>query len=255
MIRVISCLLLAATVLAQHHHEEQLHHEHEHEEHHEPHYKFEYKVEDHKTGDYKSHRESRKGDKVDGYYMLKEADGTIREVHYTADKHAGFNAVVTKSGHPHKEEHEAKEEHHKGGHAVHYGHVHEVHKPVHHEKEEHHLEFKPYVVSHHHSPSVHHVHKEVAHEEKEEEGEKHEENSAASIANFRHAFRPQGAMQYHYEQPQYEIQHYDRQYQHGEQVKRDLYYKRHQYRGGNSEDRGQGRQKHSNYQVMENVRN
>ena len=30
---------------------------------------------------------------------MHEADGTIRTVQYTADKHHGFNAVVHKSGH------------------------------------------------------------------------------------------------------------------------------------------------------------
>lgn len=28
-----------------------------------------------------------------------EPDGTVRTVHYTADDHSGFNAVVTRSGH------------------------------------------------------------------------------------------------------------------------------------------------------------
>ena len=34
-----------------------------------------------------------------GYYKLVEPDGTTRTVHYTADKHNGFNAHVEKSGH------------------------------------------------------------------------------------------------------------------------------------------------------------
>lgn len=34
-----------------------------------------------------------------GSYSLAEPDGTIRTVHYTADDHNGFNAVVEKSGH------------------------------------------------------------------------------------------------------------------------------------------------------------
>lgn len=34
-----------------------------------------------------------------GSYSLAEPDGTIRTVHYTADDHNGFNAVVTRSGH------------------------------------------------------------------------------------------------------------------------------------------------------------
>ncbi|KAF6212019.1 hypothetical protein GE061_012537 [Apolygus lucorum] len=53
------------------------------------------------TGDVKSQHETREGDVVKGYYTLKEADGTIREVHYTADKHHGFNAEVKKIGHAH----------------------------------------------------------------------------------------------------------------------------------------------------------
>ncbi|XP_014254030.1 adult-specific cuticular protein ACP-20-like [Cimex lectularius] len=64
-----------------------------------PHYSFEYKVEDKHTGDYKSQHETREGDKVKGFYMLKDPDGTVREVHYTADKHNGFNAEVKRVGH------------------------------------------------------------------------------------------------------------------------------------------------------------
>lgn len=30
---------------------------------------------------------------------MVEPDGTIRTVHYTADDHNGFNAIVTRSGH------------------------------------------------------------------------------------------------------------------------------------------------------------
>ncbi|KAF6212038.1 hypothetical protein GE061_012556 [Apolygus lucorum] len=75
-------------------------HEYE-EEHHEPaHYNFEYKVNDPHTGDEKTHHESNLGGYVKGFYSLKEADGTIREVHYTADKHNGFQAEVKKIGHP-----------------------------------------------------------------------------------------------------------------------------------------------------------
>jgi hypothetical protein len=56
-------------------------------------------VKDDHTGDIKEQAEKRNGDKVEGYYKLVEPDGTIRTVHYTADKHTGFNAVVEKSGH------------------------------------------------------------------------------------------------------------------------------------------------------------
>ncbi|XP_014246848.1 cuticle protein 7-like [Cimex lectularius] len=74
-----------------------------HQEHHDyyapPHYSFEYKVHDEHKGDVKSHHETREGDKVKGFYMLKEADGTVREVHYTADHKNGFNAEVKRVGH------------------------------------------------------------------------------------------------------------------------------------------------------------
>lgn len=64
-----------------------------------PKYHFEYGVQDHKTGDNHAQHEERDGDKVKGYYTLKEADGTLRTVHYEADKHNGFNAHVERSGH------------------------------------------------------------------------------------------------------------------------------------------------------------
>ncbi|BET00718.1 Hypothetical protein NTJ_13534 [Nesidiocoris tenuis] len=74
-----------------------------HDDHHyaPPHYAYEYKVHDGHTGDIKSAHETRDGDVVKGYYTLKEADGTTREVHYTADHHNGFNAEVKKIGHAH----------------------------------------------------------------------------------------------------------------------------------------------------------
>lgn len=65
-----------------------------------PHYAYEYKVHDGHTGDIKGQHETREGDVVKGYYTLKEADGTTREVHYTADKH-GTNMEVKRSGHAH----------------------------------------------------------------------------------------------------------------------------------------------------------
>ncbi|KAK9511364.1 hypothetical protein O3M35_000032 [Rhynocoris fuscipes] len=64
-----------------------------------PHYSFEYSVHDPHTGDVKSQHETREGDVVKGFYTLKEADGTTREVQYTSDKHNGFNAVVKRTGH------------------------------------------------------------------------------------------------------------------------------------------------------------
>ncbi|GBP81512.1 Cuticle protein 19 [Eumeta japonica] len=73
-----------------HHHEDYYAH---------PKYAHEYKVEDPHTGDSKYQHESRDGDAVKGVYLLHEADGTMRVVEYTADKHNGFNAVVRREGH------------------------------------------------------------------------------------------------------------------------------------------------------------
>lgn len=64
-----------------------------------PKYEFNYGVADGHTGDQKSQHEVRDGDVVKGSYSLHEPDGTIRTVHYTADDHNGFNAVVSRSGH------------------------------------------------------------------------------------------------------------------------------------------------------------
>ncbi|XP_072940619.1 uncharacterized protein [Epargyreus clarus] len=81
------------------HHEEH-HSSHSHGHGHAPaHYSFEYSVEDKHTGDIKSQHETRDGHNVKGYYTLHEADGTVRRVDYTADKHSGFNAVVHREGH------------------------------------------------------------------------------------------------------------------------------------------------------------
>ncbi|KAK9511361.1 hypothetical protein O3M35_000029 [Rhynocoris fuscipes] len=65
-----------------------------------PHYAFEVAVNDPKTGEVRNQQEIKDGDTVKGFYSLKEADGSIREVHYTADKHNGFNAVVKKKMNP-----------------------------------------------------------------------------------------------------------------------------------------------------------
>ncbi|XP_047986118.1 histidine-rich glycoprotein-like [Leguminivora glycinivorella] len=102
-------------VLHQSHGHEQVHKHHEqhsalqqsgkkHDEHHHdyyahPKYEFEYKVEDPHTGDKKAQHEARDGDVVKGYYSLHEPDGTVRIVHYSADKHSGFNAEVKREGH------------------------------------------------------------------------------------------------------------------------------------------------------------
>lgn len=36
---------------------------------------------------------------VKGSYSVADPDGTLRTVHYTADDHNGFNAVVQRQGH------------------------------------------------------------------------------------------------------------------------------------------------------------
>ncbi|XP_059052336.1 cuticle protein 7-like [Achroia grisella] len=57
-------------------------------------YEFEYKVHDPHTGDDKFQHETRDGHNVKGVYSLHEADGSIRTVHYTADKKQGFQADI-----------------------------------------------------------------------------------------------------------------------------------------------------------------
>lgn len=59
-----------------------------------PQYKYGYNVYDAVSGDSKSQAEERDGDVVRGEYSLIDADGFKRTVHYTADDHNGFNAVV-----------------------------------------------------------------------------------------------------------------------------------------------------------------
>ncbi|CAH0749548.1 unnamed protein product [Diatraea saccharalis] len=54
-----------------------------------PKYQYEYNVEDPHTGDNKYQHEFRDGDVVKGVYSLHEADGSIRTVEYTSDKHNG----------------------------------------------------------------------------------------------------------------------------------------------------------------------
>ncbi|XP_026751400.1 cuticle protein 7-like [Galleria mellonella] len=67
-------------------------------EHHGPaKYEFEYKVHDPHTGDDKFQHETRDGHHVKGVYSLHEADGSIRTVHYTADKKQGFQADIKHS--------------------------------------------------------------------------------------------------------------------------------------------------------------
>ncbi|KAJ0179787.1 hypothetical protein K1T71_004378 [Dendrolimus kikuchii] len=74
-----------------------------------PKYAFEYVVKDPHTHDMKSQHETRDGDVVKGYYSLHQPDGTVRIVHYTADKHNGFNADVKYEGHA---QHVVPEHHH-----------------------------------------------------------------------------------------------------------------------------------------------
>ncbi|XP_037809510.1 cuticle protein [Lucilia sericata] len=57
-------------------------------------YDYSYSVNDPKTGDIKSHSESRDGYYVRGAYSLVDPDGYKRTVTYTADNVNGFNAVV-----------------------------------------------------------------------------------------------------------------------------------------------------------------
>lgn len=83
---------------------------HGEEPHHHPAYKFEYGVNDPKTGDVHSHWEHRDGDVVKGEYTLNEADGTKRVVEYHADHKSGFNAIVKNIGHAHHK----VESHHEG---------------------------------------------------------------------------------------------------------------------------------------------
>uniref|UniRef100_A0A182LSI7 Uncharacterized protein n=1 Tax=Anopheles culicifacies TaxID=139723 RepID=A0A182LSI7_9DIPT len=63
--------------------------------HHTPRYEFAYGVKDPITGDHKDRWEKRDGSRVQGVYMLEEADGTQRIVEYEADDVQGFRAIVT----------------------------------------------------------------------------------------------------------------------------------------------------------------
>lgn len=71
---------------------------HAYEEHAPAHYDFSYSVHDAHTGDQKQQQETRRGDAVQGSYSLVEPDGHRRTVHYAADAHSGFNAVVQREG-------------------------------------------------------------------------------------------------------------------------------------------------------------
>lgn len=67
-----------------------------HEEHGPVAYEFQYAVHDPHTGDIKSQQESRKDDRVEGVYELIDSDGHQRIVHYKADDHSGFEAIVSR---------------------------------------------------------------------------------------------------------------------------------------------------------------
>ncbi|CAG9784946.1 unnamed protein product [Diatraea saccharalis] len=86
-------------VYQQHGQEQQDKHEYHEDYYAYPKYAYEYSIKDPHTGDYKTQHETRDGDVVKGFYSLHEADGTVRIVEYTADKHSGFNAVVKREGH------------------------------------------------------------------------------------------------------------------------------------------------------------
>ncbi|CAG4977169.1 unnamed protein product [Colias eurytheme] len=83
-------------------HPEVVHGHHGHHDYHtHPHYQFDYKVEDHHTGDIKSQHEDRDGDVVKGVYSLHQPDGSERTVHYHGDHHTGFHADVKFGTHHH----------------------------------------------------------------------------------------------------------------------------------------------------------
>ncbi|XP_062543980.1 cuticle protein 19-like isoform X2 [Armigeres subalbatus] len=63
-----------------------------------PRYRFNYRVVSGKTGDNKGHWEHRNGDLVVGAYMLREPDGTHREVKYRSSRGIGFQAQVNRKG-------------------------------------------------------------------------------------------------------------------------------------------------------------
>lgn len=76
----------------------------------------------------------RKGDKTKGHYKVVEPDGSVREVHYTSDKHNGFNAVVKKHGHNVHPIHYKK--HHKHDEQPHQHFHHDAPAPVYEQQQE-----------------------------------------------------------------------------------------------------------------------
>ncbi|PSN33406.1 hypothetical protein C0J52_15265 [Blattella germanica] len=104
---VLASALFVLVAQAQDHHHSDHHVEKHHHAH--PKYEFKYGVKDEHTHDIKEQAEKRDGHKVEGHYKLHESDGTIRTVHYNADKHTGFHAHVERSGHAtHPIHHEKK---------------------------------------------------------------------------------------------------------------------------------------------------
>jgi hypothetical protein len=62
-----------------------------------PEYSFTYRVTDVETGDSKAQEETRKGDTVEGSYIILEPDGWTRTVRYFSDPVNGFNVIVERN--------------------------------------------------------------------------------------------------------------------------------------------------------------
>ncbi|XP_014256837.1 adult-specific cuticular protein ACP-20-like [Cimex lectularius] len=89
MYKIILVGLVVAGVKAQHYGEHGGHHGVDYYA--EPHYYFQYEVKDDHTGDFKSHKEERKGDHTHGVYTVAQPDGSKRVVEYSVEgKHGGF---------------------------------------------------------------------------------------------------------------------------------------------------------------------
>lgn len=88
-----------------------------------PKYQYQYGVHDDHTHDIKKHTESRDGDKTEGEYSFKEADGTTRVVKYHVHGKSGFVATVHHTGHATHPQptHHQESGHHDGGFAGYAG--------------------------------------------------------------------------------------------------------------------------------------
>jgi hypothetical protein len=62
-----------------------------------PQYSFTYRVTDVETGDSKAQEETRKGDNVEGSYIILDPDGWTRIVRYFSDPVSGFNVIVERN--------------------------------------------------------------------------------------------------------------------------------------------------------------